>query len=61
MVLIWSSISCALQDVINNVPPHWMDGVIEHHGSRHAGQVSPFYMQIYASSLHSALLDGGWW
>jgi hypothetical protein len=31
---------CDTQDVINNVPPHWMDGVIEQHGSRHAGQVS---------------------
>jgi hypothetical protein len=24
--------------VINNVPPHWRDGIIEDHGSRHAGQ-----------------------
>jgi hypothetical protein len=27
--------------VINNVPPHWRDGIIEDHGSRHAGQVRP--------------------
>lgn len=26
------------EDVINNVPPHWRDGILEEKGSRHAGQ-----------------------
>lgn len=28
------------QDVINAVPPHWKEGVLEEHGSRWAGQVT---------------------
>mmetsp|Transcript_17610 Transcript_17610/g.29670 ORF Transcript_17610/g.29670 Transcript_17610/m.29670 type:complete len:336 (+) Transcript_17610:144-1151(+) len=32
---IWSF---TIDDVINNVPPHWKDGIIEDHGNRHAGQ-----------------------
>ena len=29
-----------MQDVIANVPPHWREGTLEEHGSRHSGQAS---------------------
>jgi hypothetical protein len=33
-----SPFSLSGQDVINGVPPHWSQGVIEQYGSRWAGQ-----------------------
>lgn len=32
---IWSY---TVEDIIDNVPPHWKEGVVEHYGSRWAGQ-----------------------
>lgn len=37
--LLDSSFFLSLEDVIASVPPHWMEGVVEDHGSRWVGQV----------------------
>jgi len=35
---VWDTTKLNIEEVIANVPPHWMDGIIEEHGNRHAGQ-----------------------
>ena len=46
-----------IDDVINNVPPHWRDGVTEEHGSRWAGQAITVDSRVVAGAPPRVIMD----